>query len=173
MAMSLDGFVARKDHSLDWLEKQNTAGEDHGYDDFMASVDGLVMGTGSFKNVLTFGPWPYSKPVVVMSSSLNESDIPIELDGKVEITRLGPKELMDSLSKQGWTRAYVDGGRIVQSFIKAGLVDDMTVTLVPILIGNGKRMFGELDSDIDLKLVRSQAFDSGLVANHYKLHSNS
>lgn len=169
MAMSLDGFVARQDHSLDWLMKQTTKPEDSGYNEFIASVDGLVMGSRSFKTVLTFESWPYSKPVVVMSSSLNKQDIPVELDGKVEITRLGPRELMDSLSIKGWTRAYVDGGKIVQSFIRAGLVNDMTVALVPILIGNGIRLFGEIDSDIDLQLVRSQTLDSGLVSNHYKL----
>ena len=169
MATSLDGFVARKDHSLDWLMKQDSSPEDNGYDEFIESVAGLVMGSGSFKTVASFDAWPYSKPVVVMSSSLSQADIPTELDGKVEITRLGPKELMDSLNSKGWTRAYVDGGRIVQSFIRAGLVDDMTVTFVPILIGNGLRLFGEIDSDIDLKLVTSQAFDSGLVSNHYKL----
>lgn len=173
MAMSLDGFVARKDHTLDWLEKQQTEGEEHGYDDFMASVDGLVMGSGSFNTVLTFESWPYEKPVIVMSQSLTENDVPPELKGKVEISRLSPSELMLSLSQRGWSRAYIDGGRLVQSFIKHGLVEDMTVTIVPILIGDGLRLFGPLDRDIDLNLTRSRRFESGLVSNSYRLLSDS
>jgi len=169
MATSLDGFVARKDHSLDWLMKQPTKAEDSGYDEFMASVDGLVMGSGSFRTVLGFDPWPYEKPVVVMSSSLTNADVPSQLEGKVEITQLGPNELMGSLEEKGWKRAYVDGGKIVQSFIKAGLVADMTITIIPILIGDGLRLFGDIDHDIDLELGSSHAFDSGAVSNHYKL----
>ena len=76
MATSLDGYVARSDGRLDWLMKQKTEGEDHGYDAFMASVDGLVMGRGSFDNALTFGEWPYQKSIVVMSSTLTDADIP-------------------------------------------------------------------------------------------------
>ena len=169
MAMSLDGFVARTDHAIDWLEKQQTVGEDHGYDDFMASVDGLVMGSGSFKKVLTFQSWPYIKPVIVMSKSLTTDDVPQDLGGKVEISRLSPEELLLSLNQRGWGRAYVDGGRLVQSFIQAGLIKDMTVTIIPILIGDGLRMFGTLDRDVDLELVGSRAFESGLVTNEYRL----
>jgi dihydrofolate reductase len=169
MATSLDGFVARKDHSLDWLMKQNTDGEDHGFDDFMASVDGLIMGSGSFKTVLAFESWPYQKPVIVMSHSLVENDIPAELESKVRLTQLSPQELILSLVKEGWKRAYVDGGKLVQSFIRAGLVQDMTITSVPVLIGEGVRLFGSIDDDIDLELIGSKSFNSGLVQNHYRL----
>jgi len=169
IATSLDGFVARTDHTMDWLNRQIIEGEDHGFEKFMGSVDGLVMGSGSFKNVLTFGDWPYQKHVKVMSQSLNESDIPADLNGKVSLTRLSPKELMSALNKEGWKRAYVDGGQLVQSFIREGLIEDVTLTLVPILIGSGLRLFGEVDRDIDLQLRHSLAFGSGMVQNHYKL----
>lgn len=169
IATSLDGFVARDDHGLDWLMKQNTADEDHGYDAFMASVDGLIMGRGSFQTALSFDTWPYQKPVFVMSKSLTEDAVPAALRDQVSLTRLEPGDLMASLDAQGWKRAYVDGGLVVQSFIRAGLVSDMSVTLIPILIGGGRRLFGELDGDIDLQLLASKAFPSGLLQTRYRL----
>ena len=169
MAMSLDGFVAREDFSLDWLMKQKTDGEDHGNAAFMESVDGLVMGSGSFRTMLTFGAWPYEKPVVVLSRTMESNDIPEELREIVTISALAPRQLMASLSEQGWQRAYIDGGKIIQSFMHEGLIADMTVTVVPILIGEGKRMFGTLDADIDLHLLESKSFPSGLVTSRYEV----
>ena len=169
IATSLDGFVAREDHQIDWLMKQNTRGEDHGYDDFIGSVDGIVMGRGSYENVLTFGEWPYEKPVVVMSKRLTQSDIPAELKDKVNLTDFEPPDLMQSLRTDGWSRAYVDGGKVVQSFVRCGLIEDVILTTVPILIGTGRRLFGEIDHDIDLDLIGSTSFKSGLVQNHYRI----
>lgn len=169
IATSLDGFVARKDHQLDWLMKQNTDGEDHGYDDFMAGVDGLVMGRGSYETVLAFGEWPYSKPVVVMSKTLSPSGIPAELADKVRLTELEPPELIQSLQEDGWRRAYVDGGKVVQSFIRCGLIEDFILTTVPILIGDGQRLFGAIDADIDLELISSKSFRSGLLQTRYRV----
>ncbi|MEJ2002418.1 MAG: dihydrofolate reductase family protein [Maritimibacter sp.] len=169
MAMSLDGYVAREDFSLDWLMKQKTDGEDHGYEAFMDSVDGLVMGSGSFRTALTFDAWPYEKPVVVLSKTLKPEDVPEDLRDKVSISALAPLPLMASLSEQGWKRAYIDGGKVIQSFMREGLIADMTVTVVPILIGAGKRMFGALNADIDLQLLETKSFPSGLVTSRYKV----
>ncbi|MEG3641301.1 dihydrofolate reductase family protein [Magnetococcus sp. PR-3] len=168
IATSLDGFVARPNHALDWLMKHSTEGEDHGYAAFMAGVDGLVMGRGSFKTLLTFDAWPYQKPVVVMSHSLTPADVPDALQNKVQITQLGPKALMAQLHTQGWQQAYIDGGLVIQSFIRLGLIADITLTTIPILIGEGIRLFGMVDQDIDLKLIQSRSFASGLVQNHYQ-----
>lgn len=169
MAMSLDGFVAREDFGLDWLMKQKTDGEDHGNAAFMESIDGLVMGSGSFRTMLTFDAWPYEKPVVVLSKAMKPNDIPEELRDKVTVSELAPRQLMASLSEQGWKRAYIDGGKIIQTFMREGLIADMTVTVVPILIGEGKRMFGALDADIDLQLLESKSFPSGLVTSRYEV----
>ena len=117
--------------------KQKTEGEDHGYEDFMASADGLVMGRGSFLKVLTFDEWPYEKPVVVMSASLAEDDIPAALHDRVRLSRLSPRALMAELDKEGWARAYVDGGKVIQSFLAEGLIAGMVLTRIPILIGEG------------------------------------
>lgn len=172
IATSLDGFVARTDHRIDWLTRQATAGEDHGYEAFMAGVDGIVMGRGSFESVLAFPEWPYQKPVIVMSSRLVDSDIPSHLTSKVRLTRLDPIALMASLHEAGWQRAYIDGGSIVQSFVREGLVEELTVTLIPVLIGQGIALFGQVNADIDLDLISSKAFPSGLVRNHYRIRKN-
>lgn len=169
MAISLDGFVSRMDNKIDWLTKQDTEGEELGYEAFSASVDGIVMGSASFKNVLTFGEWPYKKRVMVMSKTMTQSDVPDELADKVQVTALEPAELMQLLEKEGWSRAYIDGGKIVQSFIQAGLIDDFNITIIPILIGEGKRLFGSIDTDIDLELISSTPFRSGLVQNQYRV----
>ena len=169
IAASLDGFIARSDDQLDWLEKQNTAGEDHGYKAFIASVDGLIMGRGSFLKVLTFPEWPYEKPVIVMSRSLNADDIPEELSGRVRITPLSPPELMQSLNDAGWQRAYVDGGKIITSFLAAGLISDIILTHIPILIGEGIRLFSAVPHDIDLQHIETRPFPSGLVRSRYNV----
>lgn len=169
MAMTLDGFVARKDHTLDWLDKQDTAGEDHGFTEFMESVDVIVMGSGSYKTVLGFGKWPYTKPVIVLSRSLTQANIPDNLQGKVEIMSNEPADLMNVLGERGVKRVYVDGGAIIQSFLREGLIADMKVAIVPILIGDGIRIFADLAKDVDLALESVNDFDSGLVQMRYRI----
>ncbi len=169
MAMSLDGFIARKDHSLDWLMKQKIEGEDHGFEEFTASIDGMVMGSGTFKTVIKFGKWLYTKPVVVLSQSLNHTDIPEELRGKVEVSNQKPRALMERFREMGWKRVYVDGGKVVQSFLREGLINDINIAHIPILIGSGIRMFGELSEDIDLELIESKTYPSGIVKTFYRI----
>jgi len=168
MAMTLDGYVARKDHTLDWLTKQGVPGEDYGFEEFQESVDVIVMGSGSFRTVLGFGEWHYKKPTVILSRSMSSDNIPVELRDKVQLSGLRPNELMEELRQQGYNRAYIDGGAVVQSFMREGLIQDMRITLVPILIGEGIRIFGELNADVDLELQNVETFKSGLVTTHYK-----
>ena len=169
IAASLDGLIARRDGDLDWLMKQATAGEDYGYDAFLDSVDGLVMGRGSYEKVLTFGDWPYPKPVVVLSRSLSPADLREDLAGKVRILDAAPAEIMKALSEEGWGRAYIDGGQVIQAFLRDGLISDMTLTRIPILLGDGIPLFGPLDRDIDLRHVETKAYASGLVRSRYEV----
>ena len=169
LALSLDGFVARSDGGVDWLEKYLDGGEDHGFEAFMPSVDGLVMGRASYENVLTFGEWPYTKPVVVMSRTLTDDDIPDKLKDRVRLSNRTPEELMADLDIEGWKRAYVDGGRIVQSFLSAGLIEDLSLTRVPILLGEGISLFGPLAGDINLEHIETRTFPSGLVTSKYSV----
>ncbi|MEO1249818.1 MAG: dihydrofolate reductase family protein [Pseudomonadota bacterium] len=169
IATSLDGFIARKDGSLDWLMKQSVGGENHGYDAFIESVDGLVMGRGTFEQVLSFGDWPYPKPVIVLSSTLSNSDLRPDLVGKVTIRDEVPEAVMADLERQGWRRAYIDGGQVIQSFLRKGLIEDLLLTRVPILLGEGLPLFGLLDRDIDMQHMGTNSFPSGLVTSRYKI----
>ncbi len=169
IATSLDGFIARSDGDIDWLLQRDDQSEDHGYPAFIADKDVIVMGRGSYEKELTFDAWFYDRPVVVLSQQLADSPVPEELEGKVRFSSLTPAGLMEELERQGVRRVYIDGGQLVQSVLRDGLVADMVITTVPVLIGSGRPLFGALAQDIELKLVTSRCFPSGLVQSTYQL----
>ncbi len=167
IAASLDGYIARKDGDIEWLIPYSEMGEDHGYQSFTDSIDAIVMGRGSFEKALTFSTWLYDKPVIVMSRSL--TDVPEPLASKVTIASQSPEGLMKDLAAQGLRRVYVDGGKIIQSFLRARLIADMIVTHVPVLLGSGIPLFGEQEEDIALRHVSTTSFPSGLVQSKYEI----
>lgn len=168
IATSLDGYIARADGDIGWLLARDDPSEDHGYDAFIADKDLVVMGRGSYEKVCTFDQWPYTLPVLVLSKQLAGSAVPPALHGKLRFADLAPAALMDELASQGVRRIYLDGGRLLQSFLRAGLVADMVITTVPVLIGAGRPLFGELAQDVGLQLVASRSFPSGLVQSTYR-----
>lgn len=169
MAASLDGFVAREDNSLDWLMKYGVDENDNSFEEFTKNMDALVMGSGTYKTVIGFDQWPYKMHTYVMSRALTQNDVPEELQDKVTIKNLDPNELMKFLYENDLKKIYVDGGKLVQSFISKGLVSEITLTQIPILIGKGKRLFGELEKDIDLELITSKPMKFGFIQNHYRI----
>ncbi|WP_200843812.1 dihydrofolate reductase family protein [Pantoea sp. 18069] len=168
IATSLDGFIARPDGDIDWLLQRDDANEDHGYADFIADKDLIVMGRGTYEKMLTLGPWTYDRPVLVLSKQLADAAVPEALQGKVRFSGSAPREVMDTLARQNVRRVYVDGGQLVQSFLRDGLVADMVITTVPVLLGSGRRLFGALSRDIDWTLLSSRSFPSGLVQSSYR-----
>ncbi len=169
IASSIDGYIARPDGDLDWLMKQPTDGEEHGYDEFMNSVDGLIMGRGAYEKVLTFGEWPYIKPVIVLSRTLTQDDLRDDLSGRVRICDATPNEIMVMVADEGWQRVYVDGGKIIQAFLRDRLIADMLITRIPVLLGDGIPLFGSLDADVDLVHLETTTFASGLVSSKYRV----
>ena len=172
IATSLDGFIARENGDIDWLgvseEGKQDPAEDYGYAAFFATVDALVMGRGTYEKVLTFGAWPYgATPVVVMSS--RRLEIPEHLATTVEATTATPATVVDQLASRRLGHAYIDGGRTIQSFLAAGLLDRLIVTRIPVLLGSGKPLFGPLPQDIRLRHVRTTDFSSGLVQSEYEV----
>jgi dihydrofolate reductase len=167
IAASLDGFIARPNGDIDWLEGWPDVGRDYGYGEFIAPIDGLVMGRGSYEKVLTFPSWPYAKPVVVLSRTLRQDDVRSDLAGKVRISRSEPGQVVAELGREGWKRVYVDGGRVIQAFLRDGLIEDLIVTRIPILLGAGLPLFGLLQQDVRLRHVRTTAYESGFVQSHY------
>jgi dihydrofolate reductase len=166
---SVDGFIARRDGDLGWLTGFSSLGEDHGYDAHMARVDGIIMGRGTFEAVKDIEPWVYDKTVLVLSRTMIGSDIPQALQDKVELIHALPNEAMMIAEERGWRGVYIDGGAVMQSFLRAGLIDDMVISRVPVLIGEGLPLFGALNADVVLEHIETRSFKSGLVQSHYRV----
>ena len=166
IATSLDGYIARLDGSLDWLPQDG--GEAHGYPEFIATVDALVIGRKTFETVLTFGEWPYgTKPVIVLTSRPGDVIAP---PGTVrEAMNASPAEIVARLASRGIEHIYIDGGVTIQRFLAAGLIQRMIVTRVPVLLGSGIPLFGQSSHDIRLEHVATQAYASGLVQSEYRV----
>src|SRR5580693_1314883 len=163
---SVDGFIARPNGALDFLPPGG--GEPHGYDEFIASVDALVIGRNTFETVLAFPEWPYGdKRVVVLSS--RPFDFAAVRGGHVEQMAGSPAEIVSKLAASGAQHLYVDGGITIQRFLRAGLVQRLIITRVPVLIGEGIPLFGSLPRDVRLRHVSTQHYPSGLVKSEYQV----
>lgn len=168
-AVSLDGFIARRDGALDWLKPADAKlpPADTGYDAFMASVDFVVLGRTTFDVVLaTSDAWFYSKPVYVLTT--RPLAVPERLKDKVESGRASPTELVRLMETRGAKRLYIDGGKTIREFLGAGLIDDLTITQIPVLIGEGIPLFGPLGKDVRLTIESSRILGGGAVQTTYR-----
>jgi dihydrofolate reductase len=169
VGVSLDGFIARSDGRLDFLPPGG--GEPHGYDEFMATVDALVIGRKTFETVLGFDRWPYgTKPVFVLSGS---PLAPSPSGAVVERLSGDPSHIVSQCAARGVRHLYVDGGITIQRFLQAGLIQRLIITRVPVLIGEGIPLFGPLRRDIALRHVATRQFASGLVQSEYVVEDAS
>ena len=171
IATSLDGFIARADGSLDWLDEANLSvpdGEDCGFGAFMTSVDVLVMGRKTFEQALSFGQWPYggTRIIVLSHNPLSFSD---ELPDTVSHSSEPPRDLVRRLTGEGVRHIYVDGGRTIQGFLAARLVDEITVTVIPVVLGGGIPLFGPLEQEIRLNHIHTSVYDFGFVQTTYSV----
>jgi dihydrofolate reductase len=163
---SVDGFIARPNGDLDFLPPDG--GEPHGYNEFMATVDALVIGRKTFETVLAFPAWPYGQKQVIVLSS-RPLDLSAVRDGVVEQMSGSPAEIVAKLSVRGLQHLYIDGGITIQRFLRAGLIQRLVVTRVPVLIGSGIALFGELLRDIPLRHIETKSYASGLVKTEYQI----
>jgi dihydrofolate reductase len=163
---SVDGFIARADGALDFLDEGGS--EPHGYTEFIATVDTLVIGRNTFEIVLAFPEWPYGDRRVVVLSS-RPLDLSVVRGGRVEQMAGAPAEIVAKLAASGAQHLYVDGGITVQRFLRAGLVQHLTVSRVPVLIGEGIPLFGALPRDVRLRHVATQTYAGGLVKSEYEV----
>ena len=161
---SVDGFIARTDGALDWLPHD---AEEHGYEEFFASVDALVIGRHTYETVLGFESWPYgAKPVYVLSSAPLR---PSPAAALVHHLSGEPADIVARLTADGVQHAYIDGGITVQRFLHAGLIQRLVITRVPVLIGTGIPLFGPTDRDIRLRHIATRQYPSGLVQSEYEV----
>ena len=166
VATTLDGFIADIDGGIEWLtEIPNPDKTDYGYADLMENIDALVMGRGTFEKVLTFGEWFYTKPVFVLSNSLTE--IPKNLSDKAKIIKGDISGVVQSLNQQGYKNLYVDGGKLIQGFLKEDLIDELIINKIPILLGKGIPLFGEIDQKLKFKHAKTKIFNNSLVMSYY------
>ena len=163
LACSLDGYIAAPDGSLDWLDDAVGEGEDYGYDAFMATVDALAMGRGTYDHIAHIDPLPFGdRPLYVFTHR-----DPGPRDGVTFWART-PQEAVAQWSAEGHRRVYVDGGRLISAFLDAGLVDDLLVTLVPRLLGDGRPLFHPIGRGAPLRLTGVEQFPSGMVNLSYE-----
>ncbi len=168
---SLDGYISRRDGRIDWLEKANrkvTTGEDFGLNSLLNSIDLLIMGSKTFEQVQTFEDWLYKDTKIIVMSS-RDLEIPSKLMETVTVTKESPSQLIERLSTESINHVYVDGGMLIHSFLVSGLVNEITVTIVPIIIGSGKSFSGILPMDISLQHLKSTTFESGFVQIQYRV----
>jgi dihydrofolate reductase len=163
---SLDGFIARKDGDIDWLVQFANDEAIHSYKEFLKRIDAIVIGRGSFEKVLSFPSWPYEKEVFVLSSSIKQ--VPDKAKGKVTILSMEPRELLRYLSGKGFSSIYIDGGKVIQEFLKEDLVDELIISKAPVLIGSGIPLFGYLENDIHFKHITTEVHSNGLVRSYYE-----
>jgi dihydrofolate reductase len=167
IGISVDGFIARKNDDLDFLPED---AEPHGYDEFIASVDAIVVGRKTFEKVLSFGTWPYGEKRVVVLSS-RPLDLSKAVGGVVEQMAGPPAEIVSQLAARGVYNLYVDGGVTIQRFLRAGAIQRLIITRVPVLIGEGVPLFGALPHDVRLRHIATRHYPSGLVQSEYEVAS--
>lgn len=165
IGVSVDGLIARRDGDISWLTSRGEAAGDTGYDAFMAGISAIVMGRGTYESSLGFGFWPHDGHRVLVLSSTLQTD-----DPRIECVR-SLSELESALAPiHGGV--YVDGGETIRSFLREGWIDEFTISRVPVLIGEGKPLFGALLADVSLELVENVTLGAGLVQTRYRvLHS--
>ncbi|MFG1707372.1 dihydrofolate reductase family protein [Nonomuraea sp. M3C6] len=160
---SLDGFIARADGDLGWLTSRGeAAGGDLGYQEFADGIDTVVMGRGTYEPGLTYDLWPHEgKHVAVLSTTLEEG-----ADPRVTVYR-DLDRLLRGLAERGTKSVYVDGGQVIRAFLRAGLIDEITITTVPVLLGTGLPLFGPLGGDVPLVHLSTRVFGAGVVQSTY------
>lgn len=168
---SLDGFIAGPGGNIEWLQRPEfTPAVDVGltFEKFLASVDALVMGRNTFETLLGFEEWPYGRtPIVVLTG--RPLEVPPHRKDRVRMDAGPPAEVVARLAAKGAKHLYIDGGDTIQRFLRAGLIDEITVTCIPILVGGGISLFGSIGIEQGLRLIETTPFDNGLVQLRYQV----
>lgn len=168
IAKSLDGYIAGKNGEIDWLHSiPNPENDDMGFNELMEEVDAIVMGRITFETVQGFGgEWPYKKHVFVLSNTLSE--VGESWVDKVTLIHGSPAKILEQVNSLGYYSLYIDGGTTIQNFLQEDLIDELKITTIPILLGGGFPLFGELDRPIEFIHLESKVFLNQLVQDHYR-----
>ena len=162
---SVDGMTARTDGSVDWLTSRGEAAGDAGYTEFSARTDTVLMGRGTYDAARSFPAWPFaSRRVLVLSTSLAE-----DADDRITVVR-DLTQAQSKIEELGTRAVNIDGGQTIQSCLAADLVDELTISHVTVLIGNGLPLFGALPADIDLTHLSTAVLGGGMVQTRYAVN---
>lgn len=178
IATSADGYIATDNGGIDWLhsagnpEAEMGDDADMGFAEYIASVDCMVMGRKCMEKLSSFNlsdeRWPYRGiRIVVLSDSVKEP--PENLRGRVEMYSGEITELMSSLEEEGFNHAYIDGGTTITSFLNLALIDEMSLTLAPVLLGGGLTLFGKMEKQVTLEHGQARAYPNGFIQLKYKV----
>ncbi|WP_300179107.1 dihydrofolate reductase family protein [uncultured Aliivibrio sp.] len=167
IATSLDGYIADKNGGIDWLHAiPNPDQNSMGYVEHFDRIDAMVMGRNTLDMVLSFGiDWPYSKPVFVLSNTMTL--VPEGYEDKVFLVKGRLKKVLEQIHAKGFMNLYIDGGVTIQNFLKEDLIDEMIITTIPVLLGGGSPLFGNIESPLDFKCVKTETFLDAIVQNHF------
>lgn len=163
---SIDGFIARPNGDIDWLTPFANEEAVRAYEEFVTGIDAHLIGRGTLEKVLEFPEWPYKHDVFVLSNSWKT--LPAGMKGKATLISMRPTETVAFLAAKGIKNIYIDGGKVIQDFLRANLVDEMTISLAPILIGSGIPLFAQLDIDVAFKHINTEVYSNGLVRTKYE-----
>ncbi|BDD08010.1 diacylglycerol kinase [Fulvitalea axinellae] len=168
IATSLDGYIADKNGNIDWLNDiPNPDNEDMGYNAFIENIDALVMGRATFEKVLSFGiEWPYGVPVFVASHTMTE--VPEGYESKVELVAGSPSSILETIREKGHKNLYIDGGKLIQAFLNEDLIDEICISTIPILLGGGFPLFGQLKEPLKFELIKTDTYLSQLTQSKYR-----
>jgi len=168
IATSIDGFIADKNGNIDWLHTlHNPNKDDMGYMEFISGCDAIVMGRTTFETVLSFDiPWSYEIPVFVLSSQLN--NLPPHLADKAHLVKGSLHEVLAEIHRKGYNQLYIDGGTTIRSFLSKDLIDEITLTTIPILLGGGAPLFGDLPQELNFELLETRSYLNQVVQRHYQ-----
>lgn len=167
IAISLDGYIADDKGKVDFLYLfPDPVDDDMGYAAFMEGVDALLMGRKTFETVIGFGvEWPYKVPVYVWTSDI--ADVPPELEGKVMLVSGTVEQVVDYIHDRGHLSLYIDGGQVIQSLLEKDLIEEMIITIAPVLLGAGRKLFGDLSRQLSFRCVSSKVYPNGLVQSRF------
>ena len=175
IAASIDGFIARPNGDIEWLHRpEYETAELNGvtYERFIATVDALVMGRKTLEKILSFPEWPYEgTPVIALSHQ--PLQIPAHLEGKVELMAGDVTSLVATLAERGMKHLYIDGGQTIQAFLEAGLVNELIITRIPVLLGQGIPLFSQIGRQLELRHVGTHESDNGFVQSRYQVMQSS
>jgi dihydrofolate reductase len=166
IATSIDGYIAKIDGGIDWLmEIPNPDDSDYGFADFMSRIDGVLMGRKTYEIVQNFDQWIYTKPVFVLTQTLDT--LPGKWAHKAEIVKGDLTEVIKALNDRGIHNMYVDGGKTIQSFLALDLIDELVITTIPVLLGNGIPLFNTNNLELKFEHVETDIYYGGLVKSRY------